>query len=62
MLLVVGERETLDQDLVHFEAMHHLKSVEVPHDDVSLTKSNSESGVSINLNLFSVTVITDRGS
>jgi hypothetical protein len=36
VLLVVGERQTLDQHLMHLESVHHLKRVEVPDDDVRL--------------------------
>jgi len=36
ILFVVGERETLDEDLVQLESMHHLQRVEVPDDDVGL--------------------------
>jgi hypothetical protein len=36
VLLVLREGERLDQDLVELEAMDHLKSVEVPNDDVRL--------------------------
>ena len=36
VLLVVGEREALDQHLVQFEALHDLECVEVPNDDVGL--------------------------
>jgi len=36
VLFVAGERETLNQDLVQFEALHNLKSIEVPDDDVGL--------------------------
>lgn len=37
-LFVVRERETLNQNLVQFEALHDLKSVEVPNDDVRLNR------------------------
>lgn len=36
VLLVVGERQTLNQHLVHLESVHHLERVEVPDDDISL--------------------------
>jgi len=36
VFFVVGERETLNQNLVHLEPVHHLQSVEVPNDDVGL--------------------------
>ena len=36
VLLVVREGETLDEDLVELEALHNLKGVEVPNNDVSL--------------------------
>ena len=42
ILFVVGERETLDQDLVHLKPVHHLQSVEVPDDDVCLHKLTDE--------------------
>jgi hypothetical protein len=36
VLLILREGERLDQDLVELEAMNHLKSVEVPNDDIRL--------------------------
>ena len=36
VLLVMGEGKTLDEDLVELEALHYLKGVEVPNNDVSL--------------------------
>ena len=38
VLLVLGERETLNEHLVQFEALQRLQSVEVPDDDVRLNK------------------------
>lgn len=38
VLLVVGEGQALDEDLVHLEPVHHLERVEVPDDDVGLHK------------------------
>jgi hypothetical protein len=32
----VGERKTLDEHLVKFESLHHLKRIEVPYYDVGL--------------------------
>jgi hypothetical protein len=51
VLFVTGERETLDQDLVQFEALHDLKSIEVPDDDVGLQlqKVVRVSGCDLNL-------------
>ena len=40
VLLVIRERQTLDQHLVHLEAMLELESVEVPDNNVSLRKQN----------------------
>jgi len=42
VLLVVGERQTLDQHLVHLESVHHLERVEVPDDDISLNTRASK--------------------
>jgi hypothetical protein len=39
VLLVVREREALDEHLVKLQPLHHLQSVEVPDDNVSLRKS-----------------------
>lgn len=36
VLLVGGETETLDEYFVQLKSMHHLKSVEIPNNDVSL--------------------------
>jgi hypothetical protein len=51
VLFVAGERETLDQNLVQFEALHDLKSIEVPDDDVGLQlqKVVRVSGCDLNL-------------
>lgn len=51
VLFVAGERKTLDQDLVQFEALHDLKSIEVPDDDVGLQlqKVVRVSGCDLNL-------------
>ena len=42
VFFVVGEGETLNQDLVHLEPVHHLQSVEVPNDDVGLQSANTK--------------------
>ena len=47
VLFVAGERETLDQDLVQFEALHDLKSIEVPDDDVGLQLQNVVSDLNL---------------
>jgi hypothetical protein len=39
ILLVEGEGEALDEDLVELQSVHHLKGVEVPDDDISLKVS-----------------------
>lgn len=51
VLFVAGERETLDQNLVQFEALHDLKSIEVPDDYVGLQlqKVVRVSGCDLNL-------------
>ena len=36
VLLILREGERLDEDLVELEAMDHLKSIEVPNDDIRL--------------------------
>lgn len=36
VLLILREGERLDQDLVELETVDHLKSVEVPNDDIRL--------------------------
>jgi len=36
VLLILREGERLDQDLMELEAMNHLKSIEVPNDDIRL--------------------------
>ena len=36
VLLILREGERLDEDLVDLEAMDHLKSIEVPNDDIRL--------------------------
>ena len=52
---VVRERETLDQNLVHLQAMHHLQSVEVPHNDISLA-TQDEKECEFRFEFISVTV------
>lgn len=42
VFFVVGEGETLNQNLVHLEPVHHLQSVEVPNDDVGLQSTNTK--------------------
>ena len=39
VLFIVGERETLDQHLVHLQTVLQLQSIEVPDDDIGLHKS-----------------------
>jgi hypothetical protein len=48
VLFIVGERETLNQNLVHFQPVHHLESIEVPDDDVRLTKSSERKSSDLN--------------
>lgn len=38
VLLILRERERLDQDLVELETVDHLEGVEVPNDDIRLNK------------------------
>ena len=42
ILLIRREREALDQNLVQFEAVDHLQSVEVPDDDVGLHRDTEK--------------------
>ena len=41
VLFVCGEGQTLNQDLVQLEAVHHLQRVEVPNDDVGLSSQSA---------------------
>jgi len=41
ILLIGGEREALDENLVQFQSVYHLQSVEVPNDDVGLDKDTA---------------------
>jgi hypothetical protein len=49
VLFVVGERETLDQNLVHFQPVHHFQRVEVPDDDVRLHRSTDSKRKSLSI-------------
>jgi hypothetical protein len=67
VLFIVGERETLNQNLVHFQPVHHLESIEVPDDDVRLealpgllSTCNVLSGVGSNDNGDLVVVATEE--
>lgn len=58
VFFVTGERETLDQDLVQFEALHDLKSIEVPDDDVGLQLQKVVRVSGCDLNLSAVCGLT----